>query len=172
MDAIASFRSNLIVYLSQARPTLEEVSADALRIRMWLENDQRTYWENQVRRRHRQVEEAQAALFSARLSNLSQPTAAEHMAVHRAKRSLEEAEAKLRRVKQWNREFDSKVEPLVKQMEKLHTVLANDMAQAVIYLAQVVEILNAYADKTRPVGQSAAQSREAMAPAPTGGVKP
>ena len=53
------------------------------------------------------------------------------MAFHRAKRSLDEAEAKLRTLKQWNREFDNRVEPLLKQTEKLHTVLANDMVQAV-----------------------------------------
>ena len=46
------------------------------------------------------------------------------MAVQRAKRALDEAEAKLRVLKQWNRVFDNRVDPLVKQMEKLHTVLA------------------------------------------------
>ena len=36
LDAIEVFRSSLIVYLSQARPALEEVSAQVLRIRLWL----------------------------------------------------------------------------------------------------------------------------------------
>ena len=51
LDALDAFRASLLVYLSQARTTLEEVSADVLRLRLWLENEQRTYWENQVRLR-------------------------------------------------------------------------------------------------------------------------
>ena len=60
IDALESFRASLIIYLAKARPVLEEVAADVVRTRLWLENDQRTYWENQVRSRARKVEEAKA----------------------------------------------------------------------------------------------------------------
>ena len=53
VDALESFRASLIVYLSKARPTLEEVSADVQRTRGWLEDEQRTHWENELRRRSR-----------------------------------------------------------------------------------------------------------------------
>jgi hypothetical protein len=49
-------------------------------------------------------------------------------------------------VKQWDRVFDNRADPLVKQMEKLHTVLAHDMVQAVAFLAQTINTLHAYAD--------------------------
>lgn len=163
VEALESFRAALIVYLSKARPTLEEVSADVLRTRLWLENDQRTLWEGQFRRRSKEREEAQAALFSARIGNLRQETAAEQMAVQRAKRAVEEAEAKLRLLKQWNREFDGRVQPLVKQMEKLHTILANDMVQAVAYLTQAVNTLAAYGAMKPPP--------EATVPSGTAGPK-
>src|ERR1043166_2671189 len=84
IEALEEFRASLIVYLSKARPTLEEVSADVLRTRLWLENEQRTHWDNQVRRRHKELEQAQAELFSARISNLRKESAAEVMAVHRS----------------------------------------------------------------------------------------
>jgi len=148
VDALESFRSNLIVYVSKARPTLEEVSAEVVRTRLWLQNEQRTKWESEVRRRAKLLEQAQAALFSARISNLRKETSAEHLAFHRAKRSLEEAEGKLRTLKQWNREFDQRVEPLVKQTEKLHTVLANDMVKAIAYLGEAIKTLAAYSETT------------------------
>ena len=151
VDALESFRSNLIVYLSKARSTLEEVSAEVQRTRGWLENDQRTCWENEMRRRRRALEEAQQALFSSRISNLREVSAAEQLAVQRAKRAVEEADAKLRVVKQWNRVFDNRVDPLVKQTEKLHTVLANDMVRAVAYLAEAIATLDAYADIVPPL---------------------
>jgi hypothetical protein len=150
VEALEAFRSTLIVYLSKARPTLEEVSADVLRTRLWLENEQRTRWENEARRRHKELEQAQSALFSARLSNLRKETAAEVMAVHRARRSLDEAQSKLLVLKRWLREFDAQAQPLLKQMEKLHTVLANDMVKAVAYLGQAVNTLDAYAGMTPP----------------------
>ncbi len=156
VDALESFRANLIVYLSKARPALEEVSADVQRMRGWLDSEQRTHWENEVRRRRQALEEAQAALFSARMSRLSQASSAEQLAVQRTKRALDEAEGKLRVLKQWNRVFDNRVDPLVKQMEKLHTVLAHDMVQAVAFLAQAINTLEAYAEVAPPAATPAA----------------
>ena len=163
VDALESFRSSLVIYLSKARPTLEEVSGDVQRTRGWLEGEKRTYWENEFRRRSRALEEAQAALFSSRISKLREVSAAEQMAVQRAKRALDEADAKLRVVKQWNRVFDNRVGPLVKQMEKLHTVLANDMVKAVAFLTQAISTLDAYAEIAPPpaAGPTPVESKSA-----------
>lgn len=157
LEALETFRAQLLVYVSKARPALEEVSADVLRLRLWLESTQRNHWENQLRIRKRQLEEAQAALFSARLSNLRTESAAEINAVHRARRALDEAERKLRLLKQWTRDFDSRVEPLVKQMEKMQTFLANDLIKAAAYLAEAVKTLDQYAGG---------------GPVPSGGINP
>ena len=170
IDALEAFRANLIVYLSKARPTLEEVSADVQRMRGWLEGEQRTHWENELRRRSRALQEAQQALFSAKLSNLREASAAEQMAVQRTRRALDEAEGKLRVLKQWNRVFDNRVDPLVKQMEKLHTVLAHDMVQAVAFLTQVINTLDAYAEVAPPAGGAGSASSGSQSAEP--GSKP
>src|SRR5690242_19748480 len=94
VDAIRAFRTNLLVYLSKARPTLEEVSTEVMRTKMWIENNQRTHWEGQFKRRSRQLEEAKAALFSAKMSNLREATAAEQNAVTKAQQLVREAEEK------------------------------------------------------------------------------
>jgi hypothetical protein len=158
LEALQTFRSNLIVYLGQARPLLEEVSASVLRTHLWLENEQRTHWENQIRRRLKELQQAQQALFSAKLGSLRHEMSAEQLAVHRAKRSLEESETKLKIVKKWDREYDGRVQPLVKQMEKLHTVLAMDMVQAVAYLTQAINTLAAYAEVKSPGEVSSAST--------------
>jgi chromosome segregation ATPase len=145
LDALDSFRASLIVYLTKAKPTLEEVSNDVLRTRVWLENDQRTHWENQLRQRGKRLQEAEQALFSARLSNLREATDAEQMAVQRARRAFEEAENKLRRVKQWIREFDTRIEPLVKQLDHLRNLYTVDMPHAVATLAEIIKTLSDYA---------------------------
>ena len=165
IDALESFRASLIVYVNQARSTLEEVSADVVRTRNWLEHDQRTYWDNQMRRRARALDEARQALFSAKLSNLRVESSAEQMAVHRARRALDEGEAKLRVLKRWDRDFDNRVQPLVKQMEKLHSVLAWDMSKASAYLAEAINTLSAYVEIAPP---QSAQATEEGVPSGTG----
>ncbi|PWU08384.1 MAG: hypothetical protein C5B50_29780 [Verrucomicrobia bacterium] len=145
IEALEAFRSDLVLYISKARPALEEVSADVTRMRLWLEDDQRRHWQGELRRRGKELEQAQSALFSARVSHLGKETSAELMAVQRAKRAMDEAETKMRVLKKWDRDFESRVDPLVKQTEKLHTVLANDLVQALAYLARTIETLSAYA---------------------------
>jgi hypothetical protein len=162
VEAIEAFRSNLIVYLSKARPALEEVSADVLRVRSWIENDQRSLWEGEIRKRTKELEQAMQELFSARISNLSEATAAQQLAVHRAKRAVDEATEKLRVLKRWTRDFDGLVQPLVKQIEKLHTVFTHDMAQAVVYLAAAIKTLSEYAEVAPPSAVS--ESNPATAP--------
>lgn len=150
VDALELFRSQLIIYVSKARPALDEVSAEVVRMRGWLQDEQRTRWENELRRRSRALQEAQAALFSARLSSFQEESSLQQMMVHRTKRAFDEAEEKLRVIKKWNRDFDNRVEPLLKQMEKLHTVLAHDMVQAVAFLTHAIDTLHAYAGVAPP----------------------
>src|SRR5262249_41904551 len=127
------------------------------------------HWENQMRKRTKDLEQAQQALFSARIGALRKETGLEQMAVHRAKAALTAADEKLRTLKRWDREFDGRVQPLVKQMEKLHTVLSNDMVKAVTFLTQAIGTLAAYAEKSQPVTTQSPGLSAAPAVPATGG---
>ena len=155
--ALESFRTNLIVYLSKARPTLDEVSDEVIRTRVWVESDRRIHWEGQVRRLSQKLQDAQQAVFSAELSNLREVSTAERMAVQRAKRALDEAQTKLALVKKWNRIFANEVMPIAKQLEKLQAVFASNVPEAISYLGQAVRTLDDYSG---------------IAPAGTGNVSP
>jgi hypothetical protein len=170
VEAIEEFRAQLLIYISKARPALEEVSSDVLRLRLWLENDQRMALESLARRRRKEFDQAQAALTSARMAIIKHETSAEQLAATRARRALEESEAKLKRVKYWDREFSTVVEPMAKQLEKLHTVLANDMGKAAAHLARVVHTLSQYADIHPTSGQE--PTGGSTAPASTPGSSP
>jgi len=148
--AIEEFRANLVVYVSKARPTLEEVHADVLRLRVWLEQDQRRILEGLLNRRGKELEQAQSSLSTARMSIFRGDCSSEQMAVRQARRAVEDAEGKLKRLKLWSREFDNRVEPLAKQLEKLHTVLTHDMGNAIAYLSQTIQTLLNYANVPAP----------------------
>src|SRR3954467_13567039 len=96
IDAIESFRAALLIYLSKTRPVLDDASGEVVRTREWLRNDRRLFWQDQVRRRTRDLEQAQQALFSAELANLRAPSSSEVFAVQRSKRALQQAEEKLK----------------------------------------------------------------------------
>src|SRR5688572_22497461 len=144
VDAIETFRAELIAYVSKTRPIVEDACDEISRTREWLENDRRVYWENQARRRERILEDAQQALFSAKLSNLRDVRTAEQMAVMKARRAVEEAHGKLRKIRKWMREYDNKLQPLLKELEHLRSMLGVDLPKAALHLAQVIKALEAY----------------------------
>ena len=146
VDALDSFQSTLVVYLDKARRTLDEINDEVRRTRTWLESDRHVFWVNEVKRRGRVLEMKQQELFSARIGNLREPTQGHQQAVRRAKQALDEAGEKLARVRRWNREFDNRVEPLARHVEKLRHTLSVDMVRAVQSLKASLEALHRYAD--------------------------
>lgn len=160
VEAIECFRASLIIYLTKAKPCLEDASAEIVRTRVWLQTTQRIHWEGEVKKRARQLEEAKAALFSSKLSSLREVSSAEQLAVTKAKRNLEEAEAKLRVIRRWEREFENLIQPMSRKLEKMQGVLMDDLAKATVSLAQSVETLDAYA-RVRTASLAAAPSTTA-----------
>jgi hypothetical protein len=160
IDALESFRASLIIFLSKAHGAVDSVGDEVRRTRVWLQNDQRLHWENQIRRWRRVLDQAVQDLMSARLSGLRDSTTAQETAVRKAKRGLAEAEEKLRNVKIWCRDFEHYAGPMVKRMEGLRGFLDYDMPKALAYLVQAQRTLDAYAEAAppEPAGPTAAPS--------------
>lgn len=146
VEAIDAFRVSLLVYLSKARPAMDEVGSEVTRLRLWLQQDQRQHWEAQIRRRTKDLEEAQQAVFTASIATYRKDPGPAQMALRKARQAVEEAETKLRRVKKWSNEFDSEVSPIARQLERLNSFLASNLPQAVASLGQTVKTLHAYAE--------------------------
>jgi hypothetical protein len=150
VEAIELFRAALILFTSHARPALEEASSEVLRARLWLENDQRRFWENELRVRNKKLEQARQELFTARLSEFQETTSLQQMTVNRARRAVHDGEEKLAALKKWSRELDNRSAPLLKEVEQLHSFLTAEMPKAVAQLARAVRTLDTYADAGAP----------------------
>lgn len=148
IDALESFRASMIVFINKACSTLDQVTDEISRTRSWVQHDQRLHWEREVRKRSRTLLQAEQGLLSARMIKLLDNLAAQQAAVHKAKRALEEAEAKLRRVKLWTRDFDSSFEPLAKSLNSLRDYLAHDIPKGIAYLTQAQKALESYGEIT------------------------
>ena len=165
--SIDAFRSRLILYAGKARAATEEVIDEVRRTRVWLESSQKSHWETECRRRKRILEDAEQELFSARLSQLRTQTAAQILAVERAKQALRRAEEKRDAVRRWMREYELRAEPLGKEVEPLLSFLTTDAPKAVVYLGNVVKTLELYAaagGPSRSPTQEPGQASAAAAP--------
>jgi predicted transcriptional regulator len=150
LEAIEAFRARLIVYREKAGRVLDEVADDTMRTRLWLQNDRRTHCEAQIRRGQRELEMRQQELFSAQLSGMRDASFVQQQAVQKARHALRAAEEKLVVVKQWNRQFDHRVEPVARQVEKFRHTLVHDLAQAIAFLAEVTKTLAEYTQTAPP----------------------
>src|SRR5580698_6006985 len=95
VEAIEAFRSQLVVYLAQMRPALEEIGGEVVRTRAWLEDDRKRYWTQEMRKRSRKLEDAKQELFTASLSKMGEITSFQQMAVQRAQHAVRLAEEKM-----------------------------------------------------------------------------
>lgn len=146
VEAVESFRSALIIYLSKARPALEEMSNEVLRAKQWLQNDQRRLWEGEMKARSKKLERAKAELFSVSMSKFQEVGTAQQLAFHRAKEAYEEAQKKLALLKKWDHELDNRAEPLVKQVDQFLSFVSAELPRAIAYLTQAIRSLEAYAE--------------------------
>jgi hypothetical protein len=150
VEAVESFRADLIVFQSKVRAVLEEACDEVLRAKVWVQIDRRRYWTAEARRRSGKLEKARADLSSARLSQFNESTVLQSVMVQRAERANREAKAKIAVLKKWDRELENRTDPLLKLVTQLQWFIAGDMAHAVAYLAKVVRTLEAYADVVQP----------------------
>ena len=156
IEAIEAFRAALILFVSQARPALEEAAAEVVRCRLWVQNDRRRFWEGEWRQRSKKLEQAQQEWLTARLSGDSATVSLRQMAVQRARQAVEEAAEKLQQLKRWDRELDNRAAPLLKEIEQLQSYLAAETPLAIAHLTRVIQTLEIYTETPAPGGSGAA----------------
>lgn len=150
LDAIESFRSALIVFISKTRQSINMAQDAVKKTRGWLQTEQPSYWSAQIKARQKRLDQANAELMSARLSEFVDAPAAQQMAVRKAKAALEEAQGKLERTKAWARDFDRAVDPMSRKLDGLRDFVESDLTLATAHLAEIQKILDAYAETQAP----------------------
>jgi len=162
-EAIERFRARLIVYRDKVKPLLADAADEVSRTREWL-LDRRRFWDFELRRRKRKLEDARQALFSARFSTLREVKTTEQQAVHQAEKNLAEAEAKFALIKRWTIGFEQQVGPLLKQVEQLRTISTTTATKAEEYLSRISGALERY---TLPSAEPEGSSEKAVPSVPS-----
>src|ERR1700677_4894710 len=163
VEALDMFRASLVIFLTKARRSVNDANDEARQTRMWLQHDRVVFWESEIRKRSRALDQAEQEFMSARLTKSNETAIMVRRAtVEKMKRSLNEAQDQLRRVKQWSQNFDSASDPIVKRLESMKQFLDEDMPKAIAYLVSLQRTLAAYSEGPPPEATGA----PADAPAP------
>ena len=150
LEAIENFRARLIVYRDKAGRVLDEVGDEVTRTRLWLDHDCTARWQREIHARTRELEMRQQELFSAQLSGLLEASVVQQAAVQKARRAIRAAEEKMLLIKRWRQQYDHRVEPAAKQVEKLRHHLGQELGLAIAQLVEITNTLSAYAEMSLP----------------------
>ncbi len=144
---LEELKAALMRFKSDARGSLETADAEINRARAWLQ-ERLAYWQSELKRRRRQLEEAETALAGCLMLAAASAGYADcsplEAAVMRAKRRVEEAEQELRIVQQYIKMIEEAIVSYQRQARQLVQVLDNDLLKGAQLLSNSVAILESY----------------------------
>lgn len=149
VDALAAFRTMLVKFAEAANTALADAESEAQRVLVWLETEQDTYWQGQIRKRHDDVERCKDAVRQKRLykspTGSTQSVVEEEKALRVAVRRLEEAEQKLRNVRRWIPRLQKEISVFKGGVQRLTTTVLADIPVALSRLNKMIAALKQYA---------------------------
>lgn len=182
VEAIHDFKIALANFAEDARNALSGTEMDLRRARNWLQRDQLTYWQTQVKRCNEQVSTARTELHRRKLSQQGSDAVSDTEQkenLRAAQRKLEEAERKVALVKRWIPILEHAISEYHSAAQPLGDRLTGALVASMALLDRTVASVEAYLAVAPPVTpvapEPAAAAREAVgssatssaAPAPT-----
>lgn len=148
IDALKHFRVALWKFAEAANVALGDAEADLHRTMSWLENEQLSHWQTQVRKLMELVGRAKEAVRMKKLfkgpAGSKQSVVDEEKALAAAMRNLADAEQKLANTKQWSRRLQKEILMYRGQVQRFSTSVQSDIPVAVNKLDGMVAALEAY----------------------------
>ena len=148
IDALKHFRVALFKFQEAANTALGDAESDLHSTMNWLENEQYTYWQSQIRKRHEIVERCKEAVRMKKVfkdSTGRTPSAVEEeKALLLARRRFEEAETKFANVKKYTRVLQKETESYKGAVQRFATTVQSDIPVAAATLDTLVQTLEQY----------------------------
>jgi hypothetical protein len=157
LDRVEEFRTAYAKFGDAARQALLGVELEIRRMLDWLEKDQVAFWKGEIRRREEKVNEAKAALHRKRITATFGHVVSdtdEIVALRKAKVRLEEAEEKLKLVKQWYLLIEQEVNQYRGPSQTLGNLLDADVPRALASLDRALNTLETYLQTAAPMAES------------------
>jgi hypothetical protein len=147
-DAIKAFRAALIKFASAAGSSLTEADADMMRTLNWLDREQTSYWQTQIRKRQEFVSRCKEAVRQKKVfkdATGRTPSAVdEEKVLQKALKHLDEAEQKLVAVRKWKGRLQKEIDLYKGSIQGFATAIEADVPTAVATLDKALKSLEAY----------------------------
>jgi hypothetical protein len=149
IDALKFFKKALWKFHETATVALGEAEADMQRTLNWLENEARSHWASELRKRQEAVSRAKEALRMKQIftgpAGSKQSVVDEMKALQVAQRRLEVAERKVAAVRKYTLQLQKDIMMYKGQVQRFATAVAGDLPQATHDLEQIIAQVEAYA---------------------------
>jgi hypothetical protein len=161
IESLKSLRRTLVKFAEAANAALGDADSDVNRMMNWLETEQLSRWQTQVRLRTDLVTKAKDALREKQLykspAGGRQSTVDEEKALKIAIRRLEEAEQKLAAVKKYSHLVSREQHLFRGSMQRFATAVQVDVPNARARLDRMIDKLEQYASSAPP-GEATSQA--------------
>lgn len=155
IDVFRTLRIALIKFRQVADTTLLNADAQLSRTLSWLENEQLTYWNNQIRKRTEMVSRCVEAVRTKKLfkdaSGRTPDASREEKMLKLAKQALEEAETRLANTKKSIPKLQKEIENYRGGVNGLGTALASDIPRALAMIERLTLSIEEYVNSTSGV---------------------
>ena len=162
IEALKMFRRAVIKFVEAANVALGDAESEMQRRLNWLENEQDSYWQGQIRKRQEDVSKARDAVrqkkifkdFAGRTPSADQEEKALRIALAR----LEDAERKLAAVRRYAKKLPREIEVYKGTVQRFATTVQTDLPTAAGKLDAMIRKLEEYAALGPAAATSAAVS--------------
>lgn len=154
IDTLKVFRVALIKFGEEANSALASAESEMQRVVGWLERDQVSFWQFQIRKRQEGLERAQEALRMKKLfpdaSGRFPTPVDEEKAVRKWKAAVEEAQTKLTNCKKYSRVLQREIMNYKGGVQRFSGWVQSEVPSAVARLDRMVDKLQAYVSLSMP----------------------
>jgi hypothetical protein len=148
IEVLGGFRVALVKFQEACVAALGDAESDIHAAQRWLENDQMSHWQTQIRQRQELVARAAEALRQKQLfkdsSGRQQSAVEEQKALTKAQARLVEAEQKLAATKSWIRRLQKEGTLYKGQVQRFTTTVTVDVPSAIKHIGALEFTLREY----------------------------
>jgi hypothetical protein len=149
IEAIKEFRVRLMKFAEICGAVLADSESEVNRTIRWVETEQQTFWQGQIRKRGTDLARAEEALRNKTLyktfDGTHQSAVDEQKAVEKAKVRLREANEKLDACKKWAKRLEKESFVFRGAVQRFSTILSSEVPGAASVLTNMIISLEAYA---------------------------
>lgn len=164
IDKLKEFRAKIIIVRDMIRSALSEADADAHRLKIWVSQEQKNYWQGQYRKRQEKFQIARRDLASKKNEKTvignRRSFVDEEKAFRKAQLQLEEAELKLKNIQRWSTILEKEIYNYKGLVQPITLMADEDLPKAAALLESMIISLEKYADITTAEKDSVTRNGE------------